>query len=403
MRVTLIGIGCGNEGTMTVEAVKTLKNADLMIGAERLLDGVSTEYAAKRKVAVNGKEIFKLIVNEDMENICVLYSGDSGFYSGTRRLVPLLEEAGIDFDVIPGVSSVQYFAAKIQRPWHDWNLFSAHGVGLNAVNAVMEGKPAFFLTGGALGPAELCGQLTDAGLGHIEVIVGENLSYEAERIFRGTASEAAQMKFEKLSVMLAESCETSGRLPERRTPGIPDDKFIRGGVPMTKQDVRAVIMGKLAVREDDVLWDVGAGTGSVSVEMALSAVRGKVFAVECGQEGCRLIEENRKALGAWNIYGVHGMAPEALNELPAPDAVFIGGTKGRMKEIVAAIHGKNPTARICISAIALETLTAATEALALCGYDVDVTQISVSNTRKAGSLHMLMANNPIFLITGRKQ
>ena len=172
---------------------------------------------------------------------------------------------------------------------------------------------------------------------------------------------------------------------------------------MTKQEVRAAALAKLAVHPTDTLWDVGAGTGSVSVELALAAPRGRIYAVECDPEACALIRKNRERFAAWNLTLIEGKAPQALEALPAPDAVFLGGTKGRMEAVVDAVLTKNPQARLCISAIALETLSAAVAALTARGLTAEVTQIAVSRTKPAGRLHLLMANNPIFLITGERQ
>ena len=172
---------------------------------------------------------------------------------------------------------------------------------------------------------------------------------------------------------------------------------------MTKQEVRAAALAKLAVRPADTLWDVGAGTGSVSVELALAAPKGRVYAVECAPDACTLIRQNREKFRAFNLTLLEGRAPGALADLPAPDAVFIGGTKGGMEGVLDAVLAKNPDARICISAIALETLSAAVAALTARGLTAEVAQIAVSRTKPAGRLHLLMANNPIFLITGERK
>lgn len=395
MQVILASLGGGWEGTMTVECAAALRSAGCILGAQRLLEHLPAGCTDNRITAVKPQELLEGILRQSGDCV-VVYSGDAGFYSGARGLLPLLAERNIPARVLPGVSSVQLLSARLNRPWQDWNLVSAHGTRCDAVAAVSAGKPAFFLTGGALGPGELCRQLADAGLGGLPVTIGENLSAPEERIVYGTAAELAGQEFPSLSVMLAQAAPR--RVP--RCPGLPDEEFTRGSVPMTKQEVRAAALAKLAVGHGDTLWDVGAGTGSVSVELALAAPLGRVFAVECEPEACDLICANREKFSAWNLHLLQGRAPQALMELPAPDGVFIGGTKGEMEAVVAAALAKNPDARICISAIALETLSAAVTALTSHGLEASVTQVAVSRTRAAGKLHLLMANNPTFLITG---
>ena len=396
MIVTLVGLGCGAAGTMTAEAAQAIREADCLLGAGRLLAAVPETCAARRVEATRPRQILDALLESGAERPCVVYSGDTGFYSGARGLRVLLEEAGIESRVLPGVSSVQMLAARLGRPWQDWTLCSAHGTDCDPVAAVSRGKPAFFLTGGALGPADLCRRLTEAGLGALGVTVGENLSYETEHIVSDTAAALAERSFAPLSVLLAEAAPC----PQvSRAPGFPDDAFLRGKVPMTKQEVRAAALGKLAVRPTDTVWDVGAGTGSVSVELALAARLGRTYAVECQEEACDLIRANRQRFGAWNLTLIPGKAPEALADLPAPDAVFIGGTKGSLEPVLEIVLGKNPNAHICISAIALETLSAAVSALTARGLAAEVTQIGVSRTKTAGKLHLLMANNPVFLIS----
>lgn len=397
MRVTLASLGGGGQETMTAECAAALRNARCILGAKRLLEHLPRGCTDNRIAAVRAQELLDAILGQQ-GGCVVVFSGDAGFYSGARGLLPLLAQRGIPVQVLPGVSSVQLFAARLGRPWQDWELVSAHGVDCNVIGAVSRGKPAFFLTGGALGPGELCRMLADAGLGFLPVAVGENLSGPEEKITTSTAAELAGRSFASLSVLLAEPAPRF----ERRSPGLPDGMFVRGQAPMTKQEVRAAALAKLGVGPSDVLWDVGAGTGSVSVELALSAPEGQVFAVECDEDACALVRENRGKFFAWNLQLVEGKAPQALAGLPAPDAVFIGGTKGGMEDIVGQVLAKNENARICISAIALETLSAAVTALEKHGLEADVAQIAVSRTRPAGKLHLLMANNPTFLITGER-
>ena len=279
------------------------------------------------------------------KDAALVYSGDTGFYSGAAQLLPMLRAFGISCRVLPGLSSVQLLAAAVGRSWQEWKLVSAHGCACDPVAECLAagGKPVFFLTGGAETPASLCGRLAAAGLGDAHVLVGEELGRAKEKILFGTAQEFAQKQFASLSVLLVEHLPQ----PPRRVPGFPDEAFHRGEVPMTKQEVRAAALAKLAVQPGDTLWDVGAGTGSVSVELALAAPRGHVYAVECDPEACGLIRQNRETFHACNLTLVEGRAPAALADLPAPDAVFIGGTKGGMEAVVDTVLARNPNARIC--------------------------------------------------------
>lgn len=393
--VSLLGMGCGDLGTVTLQARQRLEQAQLLIGAGRLLKSLP-DGAAERVDAVRSADIIHVILSSAAERICVLFSGDIGFYSGAKTLIPLLEREKVDYEVLPGISSLQYLAAKLGTSWQNWRLCSAHGVDCDPVAELCQGKPVFFLTGGNLGPSELCRQIAEAGLGELKVAVGEELSYPTQRIFSGTAAECACQEFAPLSVLLVEPPQI--RLS--RTPGIPDEEFQRGKVPMTKQEVRCAILAKLGVTPEDVCWDVGAGTGSVSVELAL---QGKsAWAVEEKPEACALIRANRQKFGAWNLRLTEGSAVEVLPDFPAPDKVFVGGSHGDLDEIIDLSLKANPAARICVSAITLENLSTAMASLQARGCEVEVAQISVSRTKAAANLHLLLAQNPVFLITGAR-
>ena len=396
MNVTLIGMGSGQPENLTLQGLAALRQADLILGARRLLAVLPAGCTENRAAAYRPDEVAELLQTSGAENAVLVYSGDTGFYSGASAMMEKLEALGVRARVLPGLSSIQLLAAALGRPWQGWNLVSAHGRTCDPVAECMQGRPTFFLTGGSEDPATLCAQLAAEGFGDVQAVVGQCLGTPEEKIFRGSVKELAAGRFNSLSVLLVEAAEV---LP-RRAPGLPDEAFERGDGPMTQQEVRAAVLAKLAVRPEDILWDVGAGTGSVSVELALAAPRGRVYAVECRPEGCALIKANREKFRTRNLVLVEGLAPAALSDLPAPDAVFIGGSKGSLAAIVDAALDKNPDARICVSAIALESLSAAVAALTAKGRTVQVSQIAVSRARAVGGLHLMMAQNPIYLITG---
>lgn len=401
MKCTLIGIGCGST-QLTMAAREALREADLVIGAQRMLDMVSGNtavYDTGREAAFipeyRPQNIAALLREGTAEHACVVYSGDSGFYSGAAGLLPLLAEIeGVEVQLLPGISSLQEFAAMLGEPWQEWNLCSAHGNSCDPIHEVMKGRRSFLLTSGRETPREIGAALTEAGLGALDVAVGENLGTEQRRLWRGTAAECAGMVFAPLNVMLLNAAPGY----PARSPGIPDEAFLRGRVPMTKREVRAAILAGLALTPADVCWDVGAGTGSVSVELALHSR--SVWAVERETEAVQLIRQNRERFCAWNLHVVEGTAPAALEKLPRPDVVFVGGSKGRLEAILHAAVEANPQVRICVSAIALETLQQAVAVLDQLGYTPEVTQITVSRTRAVGGLHLLMAQNPVFLVVG---
>lgn len=394
MKLTLVGMGSGGSAGLTAAGQAALQGAELIIGANRLLQALPEGCTRNRAALYKTDEICALLQRTDCRTVAVAYSGDTGFYSGAAALCRALDAAGLPCTVEPGISSVQLLAAALHRPWQDWQLVSAHGCACDPLTVCTSGKPTFFLTGGKENPATLCARLAAGGYGAVMATVGENLALPSERLVADTVAALAKQQFAPLSVLLVEPCPPAAR----RVPGLPDDAFLRGKTPMTKQEVRAAALAKLAVAPTDTLWDVGAGTGSVSVEMALAAPMGQVYAVECDADACTLVRQNQAKFAASNLTLIAGKAPEALQNLPAPDAVFIGGSKGNMQAIVDAALAANPQTRLCIAAIALETLQQSIAALAAHGLAAQVTQIAVSRSKAAGSLHLMMANNPVFLI-----
>lgn len=388
-KVTVVGVGMGPD-TITQEGLRAVRQADALIGAPRLL----SLFAGGGKPAFAEylpEPVAKAVRESDCRSFAVLVSGDTGFYSAAEGLCAALAE--YELTLIPGVSSLSCFFARLKRPWQEAALVSCHGRTSNLADTVRRSRLTFVLTGGNM--AQLAQTLSNAGFGYLRVQAGENLGAENERLWTCRADELAKAGA-ALTILLIENPAWDDRVRF----GIPDEEFLRGGVPMTKEEVRAVTMSRLSPRPEAVCWDIGAGTGSVTVELALAAYRGQVYAVDKNEEALHLIRANCRAFHIGNVTPVLGDAPSMLDVLPPPDTAFIGGSGGRLREILAALLHRNPHVRVAVNAIALESTYEALSAFAENGLTAEAVQISAARCKSAGSLHLLMAQNPVFVISG---
>lgn len=389
-QVVIVGLGM-SANTLTAEGRRAVEQADVLLGAPRLTEQFAhlekpcyAEYAADR--------VARIVRENEGERFCLLVSGDSGFYSAAESLCAQLADHSLS--VIPGISSLSYFFASLRRPWQEARLLSCHGREANLVEAVRRNPLTFALTGDNL--AELGEQLTQAGFAGLTACVGENLGSRRERIITLPVSGLADAEIGKLAVLLVENPEYDRRLRF----GIADDEFIRGSVPMTKAEVRAVTMSKLALRPCAVCCDIGAGTGSLTVEMALAAYEGIVYSLDRSDEAMRLVRGNCRAFHIGNVKPVLGEAPAALAQLPPLDAAFIGGSAGRLAEIFSVLMNNNPRIRIVLNAVTLETVQAAAEAFAAHGIHPEIIQLGVTWARPVGNTRMLQAGSPVFIFSG---
>ena len=417
--ITLLGIGMGSREMLTVQGKNSLDQADLLIGARRMVDSV------KRPdqdvfIEYRSQEIKDYIDSHpEYDNIVIVLSGDVGFYSGAKKLLDVLQQNKLsqnsfgsetagqsssvqntvkpEIQVQCGISSVVYFMSKIGLSWDDAKIVSAHGRRCNLISYIHNEKKVFAILGTSDGVAVLASKLVDYGMSDVLLYVGENLSYDNEKIFVKTAGELTEYTGNPLSVICAVN-ESAGKRLE--THGIKDEEFIRGKAPMTKEEVRTVSLSKLRLTEDSVCYDVGAGTGSLSIEMALRAHQGKVWAIEKKEDAVELIRQNKVKFAADNLEIIEGLAPEALKDLPVPTHAFIGGSSGNLKEIVQILIEKNPQVRIVINCITLETVSEALETAKEFGFEEnEIVQLSAARSKAIGRYHMMMGENPIYIIT----
>ena len=401
--ITLLGIGMGSEDTLTIQGKRAVEKADLIIGARRIADAVALP-GQEVFYEYRSREIVDYIQNHpEYSNIVVALSGDVGFYSGARKLLELFGEVSIQPEIICGISSVVYFMSKIGLSWDDAKIVSAHGKNCNLISLIRSCEKTFAILGTADGVAELSKKLTTYGMSDVILYVGENMSYPNEKIFEKPAHELVNYKADPLSVICAYNPQAE---PLPATHGMPDEVFLRGKAPMTKSEVRSVSLTKLKLDENSVCYDIGAGTGSVSVEMALRASQGQVYAIEKKEDALNLLKANKEKFALDHMQIIAGTAPKAMEDLPAPTHAFIGGSSGNLDKIIDLLLAKNPQVRIVINCITLETVSEAISCIrkleefgADKEWESEVVQLAVSRAKNIGRYHMMMGENPIYIIT----
>lgn len=393
-QISIVGTGMNGTG-MTKEGRQAVEQAQFLLGARRVVEPFATG-GKPVFLSYDSQALAAQIAQSPYRNMAVLLSGDCGFYSGARGLIPLLQ--GCKVQVFCGISSPAYLCSKLLIPWQDLHFVSLHGTGGSILRPVCTHERTFFLLGGGSTPATVCARLAEYGLGDLPVAVGENLGCPDETITRAPAKEVAAHTFSPLSVLLVENPHYQPHIPSC----IPDSRFIRGKVPMTKAEVRCVSVASLSVGTGDTCWDVGAGTGSVSVELAMRCPRGQVYALERDPQALALLDANRRRFCCDNILPVPGPAQETLSALPPPDCLFLGGSGGALAPILQGAFAKNPRLRLALTAVSLETLQQAQSVLGALGIEPEITQLAVTRTKKAGSHTMLTAENPIFLLRGQR-
>ena len=403
--INLVGIGLGNPNLLTKAAYKAIESSNIIIGARRIVEIIKEDFADKLYyIEYNTEKILEIIKENIGNEIAVVFSGDISLFSGSIKLFERLNAAIEDkkvfkdckINTFPGISSLSYLCAKTNTDISKVKILSFHGKEELLYHNIDSNEYTFIITSKADGVKKICRKLIEFGFFELDIILGENLSYDNERITKAEASKFLDMEISDLNCMIISNPDADKSI----SFGLSDEVFVRDKVPITKSEVRAIIMSKLDIQTDSICYDIGAGSGSVSIEMSRLAYDGKVYAIEKNPLAVELIQKNIHNFSAENIELIHAKAPDGLDNIINADKIFIGGSGGELISMMEMIFTskKNPT--IVISAITMETIAQITDIVKIAkekGYYTEITAINVSKSKEVGPYNMMMAQNMVFI------
>ncbi|MEC4677544.1 MAG: precorrin-6y C5,15-methyltransferase (decarboxylating) subunit CbiE [Nitrospirota bacterium] len=399
--VYVVGIGDSGKQSLGEEALQIVAEAEVLIGGERHLACFPESSAEKCPIQNNLKTITEKITGEK-RRVVVLASGDPLFYGIAAYL--LKQIGATRLQIIPNTSSMQLAFAAVKTAWHDALLVSCHAKPLRPhIQKIRGAQKVGIFTDQENTPAYIASQLLEAGLSDFRAFVCENLGGKEEHIIEADLSALPSQSFAALNVLILIKQERPVKFSKHRASfGIPDQAFhqrqpLKGLI--TKCEVRVISLSKMQIQPGDVVWDVGAGSGSVSIEAALLGA--KVWAIEKNRTDIDIIQKNIMQFGAKNITTIHGLAPEVLLDLPDPDAVFIGGSAGKMQEIIQLCRTRLKDAgRLIINVATIENLA---EMNAQLQGQAETTLVQISRSRPILNLTRFEALNPVFIISWEKK
>ncbi len=406
--VCLAGFGMGF-GTLTEEVNSAIQEADLVFGAARMLAAVDCK--GKKYPYYLAKDIIPVLkesaatVTTGKKKAVVLFSGDTSFYSGAKKLkLELDKEPSFKSTIMPGISSISALAAKLKEDVQDSVIISTHGVAVDdweqkLISAAVNNEKTFVLTSGSKDArliGEILKELQEKEIGKYIVYAGFNL-YSNEVLMTLTPDKCSVVNEEGLLVLLIKNKEPRAK---RLVPGLSDSDFIRDKTPMSKSEIRALSICKLQICKNSVVYDIGSGSGSVAVELGLIDPTISVYAIEFKNDACQLINKNIEKFCLKNVKLIEGIAPDALKDLPVPTHVFIGGSGGRLEDIIIKLGGYKSQIQVVINAVTIETIAEINDVLKNHGIEnPDIVQVGVSKAKRAGDYSIMQAQNPVYIVT----
>ena len=398
----VIGIGPGGSEWLPPAITELVKNCEILIGGSRALklfpEFTGRQYSLSGDLASSIEVIRNALLEQKI--VGVLVSGDPGFFSFLPRLKKEFPKERID--VYPGISSLQFAFARAGLPWQEATFVSVHGRELSVLPRLIT-RPTAVLTGGENTPQKIAQLYLERGY-NPQISIGNALAYPEEFWATMDAEHLAQEKTVLMNaiVILYPDTHSLNKQGTGCRIGIPDEEFLRGKVPMTKSEIRVQVLAKAQISKYDRVVDIGAGTGSISIEAAGLSSEGVVYAIEHNPEAQALILANQRKFGVSNLLLISGAAPDVFDQLPSVDVCIIGGSNGRLSEILTTVPLVEG-GRIVITAVTIETVAQGLKELTALNYqDIDTVSIQAVRWKAVQTLHMAQALNPIFIISARK-
>lgn len=399
--VYVVGAGIEGQEGFSARALSLVRQAQVIYGAQNLL-ALFADLKA-RQVVLKDNEDLSALVQEHEGVTVVLTSGDPLFFSIGRNLLRNLPKEQLEF--VPNVSSVQFAFARIKEPWDDAVFISTAGRSLSdIVDRVVANNKAALLTDALHTPAAIALELIKRGREGYTAYLCENLGSADERIVQTRLKELPGLAAAELNVLILIKRYDSELLGEHHAFGISDDQFVALKKKMTGEEVRVVALAKLQLCRNMTLWDIGAGSGSVSIEADFLLPDGRIYAVERNEEYLGYLRQNLNKFQPRNVRVIEGEAPDCLEDIPDPDRVFIGGSGGNLWDLLEVVDTRlAPGGRIVLTAITLDTLVAATDFFENSGYQVEVTTLNVARTCNHTDYKVFEARNPVYIIVASKE
>ena len=402
--VTVIGMGM-TPRDLTAEQFEIIENAEILIGGKRLLGYFDHCSAQKKTIDKHLKDVVDFVKKQmASRSIVVLASGDPLFFGIGAHLIKVL--GGENVVIYPNISSVAAAFARIKEPWSNVRVVSLHGRNNEGVifDALEKENVVAVLTDPNNSPARLARRLIEEEYVTFKMCVLESLGTTAERVNWYRLDRAAEMQFMDPNLVILKRSSKDPENIKTLHLGTPDNYYHHQQGLITKSEIRAITLSKLRLLNDHVLWDLGAGSGSISIEASLLLPAGKVFALEKNPQRVRHIKINKGRFGVKNLEVVHAVLPDGLAQLPPPDRIFIGGGGRDLQKIInAAATFLKPDGLIVINTVLMQNVQTAAETLETLDFKTSVVQVQISRSRNMPWGDRLEALNPVWIISGMRK